>query len=193
MHLNVGFWTIHFGCHLMCNVVEFSSKTSREHLHYISLSLSSYPTSFFSYILYHLFFAITPIPYSFSSGWRRRIRRAAQVGRHSSFPAQMPAGEVPYKRLSISKGSFLRHLAWRIWMTGKEFLKLVHEKSSASNKEIVLFHRGNRCGKHINSDLVLQVCVNSIKNSGIYSYQFSYLSGEETVRQINTMRANVNY
>ncbi len=64
-------------------------------------------------------------PYFFSSGWKRRIRRAAQVERHSSFSAQMPAGELPYKRLSISKGSFLKRLAWRIWMTGKELLKLV--------------------------------------------------------------------
>lgn len=83
-------------------------------------------------------------------------------------------------------------------MTGKELLKLVHEKSSTSNREMVLFHRENQCGKHIeiNSDLVLQVCQfdKEIRYLILLIFFFLILSGEKkTVRQNNTMRDNVNY
>lgn len=139
-------WTlVAIWCVMLTNSQAKPAENRCTKYHYLSLiPYPSFPTFF------TISFLLSPIPYSFSSGWKRRIRRAAQVGRHSSFPAQMPAGELPYKRLSISKGSFLRHLAWRIWMTGKELLKLVHEKSSASNREMVLFHRKNQSGKHRN-------------------------------------------
>lgn len=121
------FW-LPFDIQCKCVLKENQLETS-------TLNIIIYLFSFHILLILHSLPSLFSYPYSFSSGWKRQIRRAARVGRHSSFSAQMPAGELPYKRLSISKGSFLRRLAWRIWMTGKELLKLVHKRRAQQATE----------------------------------------------------------
>lgn len=113
-----------------CFLKEKQLKTTRPTLNII-FSLFS----FHILLILHSLPSLFSYPYFFFSGWKRWIRRAAQVERHSSFSAQMPAGELPYKRQSISNGSFLRRLAWRIWMTGKKLLKLVHKTRAQQETE----------------------------------------------------------